>query len=616
MGTATLYPRACLINSVLSCTIFGRIITEPSATGEWPRSILNGEVPAFGGNGQWYINMTDVARLHLAASIDATIVGQRFIAAADKFNWNELIDEIQNLKPSAKVAPHFPEPVDKDLATMPKPRTRNLQNCFKTGNEALHACLCDDELQELQRLLSTSSPPDIEYMAHGFGPPLHFAASFGKSEAVEILLDAGADPLPVYSDNLTVSSNALGFAAQHGHRDIVKRLWMSRCPECHIHGLKHGQMSLVTAAEYGHVAIVKDLLECLKHMLSEEYIKVSYHGIDYINQQLLVALLIDAGVVKVLLEKGADPNMADQEGKSVLHDLAEPVQSGDSTIPNETAIHLLLQHGGSVSQPDSAGECPLHMAAYGLDLRLFRLYLDSGSDPDHQRNARLQLKNNGMETLLHFAAVGGRIEVIEFLITQGLDINAINSNGWTPLMCALTPMGCPTTKTSTRAMQAAECLLSHGADASITTDEGWTPLHVLALHCDLDIRGKAADLTRELITRGADPGTRAPLLSTQVKGRQFLTPLPWGHRLRDVMADPSKMKMIIRPGLTPVYWAAERGALGVIKALVAHGVDLALTGKGQMSPARMAAESEYLREQNNLVDEIVILLLANGSGFY
>ncbi|EPE32872.1 NAD dependent epimerase/dehydratase, putative [Glarea lozoyensis ATCC 20868] len=59
--------------------------------------------------------MTDVARLHLAASIDATIVGQRFIAAADKFNWNELIDEIQNLKPSAKVAPHFPEPVDKDL---------------------------------------------------------------------------------------------------------------------------------------------------------------------------------------------------------------------------------------------------------------------------------------------------------------------------------------------------------------------------------------------------------------------------------------------------------------------------------------------------------------------
>ncbi|EPE32873.1 Ankyrin repeat-containing protein [Glarea lozoyensis ATCC 20868] len=572
---------------------------------------------------------------------------------------------------------------------MPKPRTRNLQNCFKTGNEALHACLCDDELQELQRLLSTSSPPDIEYMAHGFGPPLHFAASFGKSEAVEILLDAGADPLPVYSDNLTVSSNALGFAAQHGHRDIVKRLWMSRCPECHIHGLKHGQMSLVTAAEYGHVAIVKDLLEwwngwsqdlknhalffaarrwhlgvvnlllnevvyeqstiqealhlaaSLKHMLSEEYIKVSYHGIDYINQQLLVALLIDAGanpnslvrnscplicsvayhsdfigVVKVLLEKGADPNMADQEGKSVLHDLAEPVQSGDSTIPNETAIHLLLQHGGSVSQPDSAGECPLHMAAYGLDLRLFRLYLDSGSDPDHQRNARLQLKNNGMETLLHFAAVGGRIEVIEFLITQGLDINAINSNGWTPLMCALTPMGCPTTKTSTRAMQAAECLLSHGADASITTDEGWTPLHVLALHCDLDIRGKAADLTRELITRGADPGTRAPLLSTQVKGRQFLTPLPWGHRLRDVMADPSKMKMIIRPGLTPVYWAAERGALGVIKALVAHGVDLALTGKGQMSPARMAAESEYLREQNNLVDEIVILLLANGSGFY
>ncbi|KAK3653217.1 hypothetical protein LTR56_004753 [Elasticomyces elasticus] len=98
------------VNSVLPCAVFGRIITKPSDTGEWAKSVLNGKIPPFGGNGQWYINMTDVARLHLAAAFDATIVGQRFIASAAPFNWNEMIDVVQKLKPSAQVAPHYAEP--------------------------------------------------------------------------------------------------------------------------------------------------------------------------------------------------------------------------------------------------------------------------------------------------------------------------------------------------------------------------------------------------------------------------------------------------------------------------------------------------------------------------
>jgi hypothetical protein len=58
--------------------------------------------------------MTDVARIHLAAAFDSTIVGQRFIAAAAPFNWNELIDVVQKIKPSAKVAKHLADP-GKDL---------------------------------------------------------------------------------------------------------------------------------------------------------------------------------------------------------------------------------------------------------------------------------------------------------------------------------------------------------------------------------------------------------------------------------------------------------------------------------------------------------------------
>ncbi len=51
--------------------------------------------------------MTDVARFHVAAAIDATTAGQRYIAAAAPFHWNDLINVIQKLAPKAKVASHL-----------------------------------------------------------------------------------------------------------------------------------------------------------------------------------------------------------------------------------------------------------------------------------------------------------------------------------------------------------------------------------------------------------------------------------------------------------------------------------------------------------------------------
>jgi ankyrin repeat protein len=127
-------------------------------------------------------------------------------------------------------------------------------------------------------------------------------------------------------------------------------------------------------------------------------------------------------------------------GQSALHVLAGLVAKSqfDRLVVNEAAIQLLLDHKGSVAQPDETGETPLHEAAFGLHLRLFRLYLSSC--PDEEQDALLFSENHHAETLLHFAAAGYRIKTIEFLITKGLDVNAKNSNSWAPLMCTLVPI--------------------------------------------------------------------------------------------------------------------------------------------------------------------------------
>ncbi|KAL5344787.1 hypothetical protein ACLOAV_010184 [Pseudogymnoascus australis] len=537
-------------------------------------------------------------------------------------------------------------------------------NLFDPAHEALHVCIRNGDVPQLQLLLGASPVPDINYSHGAFGPPLHFAICCDNLDAVDLLLAAGANTHLVRYNQQSVT--AIGLAASKGHRDIVKRLWTRCAPESHVDGLTIHQTCIFMAASHGHASIVDDMLNwwsgwsqdlkitalrlaamqwhfgvvnlLLKRESFEQSIlqgalhsaadhkamftddKPKYEGVEYVNQQLLISLLIDAGAdpnscphgntpliitvasnsnltgaLKTLLEKGADPNKTNGSGLSALHVLTEPVEvrqmGGGPSVINETAIHLLLQYKASVSQPDSAG-------------------------PD-QDNLLRSTNNNG-ETLLHFAAAGCCTEVMEYLLSKGLDVNATNSNGWTPLMCALTPIDCWTTniKTLANAIQSAHLLLSHGADPNIVTDEGWTPLHVLALY--LDVAGKAEEFAKDLISRGADPEARALLLSppsSVLRSYYVRRSMPWGYRLRGVMADPPVKKLIVRSNMMPLHWAAERGAVGVIKALLSSGVDVSAMDVDGTSPARMAAESKFLEGKPDLVKDIINLLIDARAGF-
>jgi ankyrin repeat protein len=193
-----------------------------------------------------------------------------------------------------------------------------------------------------------------------------------------------------------------------------------------------------------------------KPLLSSKLI--DYNGDDYLQQQFLIALLIHAGAdpngdtygepfiiiaarhidlvgaLKVLLEKGADPNVTNHEGKRALHFLALPTamhQSGPPVRINETAIRLLLSHGATVHQGDTeAGATPLHAAALGSNLKVLQLCISSCSIED--KNQALSTKNRYGETLLHYAAAGGKCDIAEFLISQDIDVNGVSENGWTP----------------------------------------------------------------------------------------------------------------------------------------------------------------------------------------
>src|SRR6185295_17253836 len=156
----------------------------------------------------------------------------------------------------------------------------------------------------------------------------------------------------------------------------------------------------------------------------------------------------------LLLSKGADPNVADSTGMTALYaavDMRAP--AGMMTRPDPKLrdeidasgmVKVLLQHGanpnlrlkkpiigrhnnlvGDTSLGD--GTTPLMRAAKANDLAIMRLLLDGGADPT------ITLKDRTTT-----AMVATSPDAVKLLVEHGVDVNAFNINGQTILHNAAT----------------------------------------------------------------------------------------------------------------------------------------------------------------------------------
>lgn len=251
--------------------------------------------------------------------------------------------------------------------------------------------------------------------------------------------------------------------------------------------------------------------------------RVHGHGESLLHRAVRAVDL--AGAVKGLLDEGADPNSKDAKDRMPLHcsffQGPSPVRYG-RFYPSAATMEILLAHKASPDSPDRTGETPLHTVAHVANLESFHSYLSHCANPQ----LALALSNNYGETVLHYAAAGGKLETVEFLLNRGLDVNMASSDGWTPLVCALTPTR---GKTTDDAIRVAGMLLLGGAAANVRTVEGWSPLHCLS-DCFGD--DNVAQLARELVARGADdeaPFEYSRLLTFDAIRRHGL----WGFRMKE-----------------------------------------------------------------------------------
>ena len=136
-------------------------------------------------------------------------------------------------------------------------------------------------------------------------------------------------------------------------------------------------------------------------------------------EDFFVAIKNDnAGTLNGLLDRGFDPNTADEKGQPGLT-IAMQARALNA------ARALLARPATDVNALNQAGESALMMAALKGDLTGAQLLLDRGA----------KVNKSGWSPL-HYAATGPEPKVVQLLLDRGAEIDAGALNGTTPLMMA------------------------------------------------------------------------------------------------------------------------------------------------------------------------------------
>jgi ankyrin repeat protein len=249
--------------------------------------------------------------------------------------------------------------------------------------------------------------------------------------------------------------------------------------------------------------------------------------------------------VRMLLAHGADPALQTSTGIAALHLAA--------TAGRADVCKMLLEVNGC--EPDVRncnGITPLARAVYKGHVRVVELL--------HQWGADLRFEHPNGETLLHVVAAIGQRPLLEYLVHNGLDVNAAAYN-------AVNPVSVAVKHGNTEAVRA----LEHGASTYIADKYGYNLLMVAVeagqtslVELLLNRVGMQSNQAVDVLATNADDGTALHVAASRDRAEAAVLLLQHGAAVNAPAVN----------GSTPVLVAAAYSGAELVQLLLDAGAEL------------------------------------------
>lgn len=322
-----------------------------------------------------------------------------------------------------------------------------------------------------------------------------------------------------------------------------------------------------------HLTCCSGKVEMARYIISQNIIDVNSRGKGGRTSVMIAALWGHIHVFGLLISKGANVSLVDQNSDNILH-LA--------TIRGHENImkFVLSKDIAYIDSRGKFGRTPLMRAVYYGHIDAFDFLVCM--------QGNVSLLDDGNCSLLHLAITGGHVQMVEYLLSQDFeDMNSRWAFGRTSLMIAA----------YYGHREIFDLLVSKGSDVSHVDDNGDNILHRACI-------GGYVKMVRYLLSQ--------EIVDINSRGRFGWTPLLiaayFGHRevLSLLLNEGGDGSLVDSAGETILHLSSLKGHLKIVKYVLSHDiVDINNRNNKRNTAAMIAKQKGY--------HAIYDLLVARGS---